>query len=137
MYKAVFEGLVVDENDRPAEVVNLGGEPYYVVMDAGFERHVPAAVVDLQVLEAMKEQVLSQRESVVDAMLQYLGQDDLFTKATVETSIDQMDENLEQLRRVGLPEEARSWLGMMGFRIVIDIHGEIVELELPGTIEEE
>ncbi|MGC9356501.1 MAG: hypothetical protein ACP5GX_01465 [Anaerolineae bacterium] len=137
MYKAVFEGLVVDENDRPAEVVNLGGEPYYVVMDADFERHVPAAVVDLQVLEAMKEQVLSQRESVVDAMLQYLGQDDLFTKATVETSIDQMDENLEQLRQVGLPEEARSWLGMMGFRIVIDIHGEIVDLDLPGTIEEE
>ncbi len=132
---ALFAGLVIDEKDHVARVAHVGGEAFYVVEDLGFERHIPAETVDLQVLQLMKEQVLSQRELVVEGMLQYLGQEDLFTKAMVESSIDKMDQQMEQLQAVGLPEEARSWLGMMGFRVVIDVHGEIVDLELPGTIE--
>ncbi|MFP4345359.1 MAG: hypothetical protein ACLFU8_11760 [Anaerolineales bacterium] len=128
---ALFAGLVIDEQDRVAQVTYVGGDAFYVVDDDGFDRHIPAEVVDRQVLRGMKEQILDQRELVVQGMLQYLGQDDLFTKATVETSIDQLDEHLEELQRTGLPEEARSWLGLMGFRIVIDVHGEIVDLQMP------
>lgn len=135
--KAIFAGLVFDEADNPIEVVQVGESPHYVVNDAGFLRHIPAEEVDRQVLILMKEGVLSNRESVVDGMLQFMGKDDLFTKAAVETSISQMDENMEALSQMGLPEETRSWLGLMGFRIVIDIHGEIVNLELPGTIADE
>jgi hypothetical protein len=42
-----------------------------------------------------------------------------------------MDENIEQLLQTGLPEEARSWLGLMGFRVIIDVHGEVVDLNFP------
>ncbi len=128
---ALFAGLVIDEQDNVVRIGHVGGEAFYVVDDDGFDRHIPAEVVDRQVLKVMKEQILDQRELVVEGMLQYLGQDDLFTKATVESSIDQMDEHLEELQRTGLPEEARSWLGLMGFRIIVDVHGEIVDLQMP------
>ena len=30
-----------------------------------------------------------------------------------------------------MPDEARAWLGMMGFRVVVDLHGEVVRVEEP------
>jgi hypothetical protein len=134
---AVFAGLVVDEHDRPVDVTQVGGEANYVVDDDGFLRHVPSEIVDRHVLTALQESVLSNREAVVQGMLDYLGKDDLFTKAAVESSIGQMGEQMEQLLNVGLPEEARQWLGLMGFRVVIDVHGEVVDLEMPGAVAED
>ena len=91
-----------------------------------------------RVMEVLKAQVHAQRELVVESMLDYLQQDDLFTKAAIETSVDQMDENIEQLLQIGLPEETRSWLGMMGFRVIINLHGEVVDLDFPeADIDEE
>ncbi len=130
---AVFAGLVVDEMDRPVAVTQVGPDAFYVVDDEGFLRHVPSESVDRHVLVALQEGVLSNREAVVQAMLDYLGKDDLFTKAAVESSLGQMGEQMQQLLNVGLPEEARQWLGLMGFRVVIDVHGEVVDLEMPGT----
>ncbi len=134
---AVFAGLVVDENDRPVAVGHVGQEATYIVDDAGFLRHVPSEIVDRRVLAALQESVLTNREAVVQGMLDYLGKDDLFTKAAVESSIGQMGEQMTQLLNVGLPEEARQWLGLMGFRVVIDVHGEVVELEMPGAVDED
>lgn len=130
---AVFAGLVLDEADNVLNVAQVGDDAYYVFNDAGFLRHIPSDVVDRQVLATMKEQVLTQRELVVDGTLQFLGQDDLFTKAMVETSIDKMDENMEQLLQTGLPEEARSWLGLMGFHVVVNFRGEVIDLNLPSS----
>ncbi len=48
--KALFAGLVVDENDRVADTATVGDEAFYVVDDAGFKRHIPAAQIDRQVL---------------------------------------------------------------------------------------
>jgi hypothetical protein len=134
-HQAVFEGLVLDREDRPVRVTSVGGEPFYVVDDDGFLRHIPAETVDRQVLMMMQENVLANREAVVEGMLEYMGKDDLFTKAAIETSIGQMDEQMEQLFTTGLPAEARQWLGMMGLRIVIDVHGEVVDLEMPEGVE--
>jgi hypothetical protein len=126
---AMFEGLVVDEAGQPARVANVGGNAFYVVDSEGFERHVEAAAIDREVLQFIKQQVLSNREEVTRGMLGMLGKDDLFTKAMVDSSINRMDE----VPRQTLPQEARTWLGMLGFRIVIDLHGEIVKLELPSA----
>lgn len=129
---AVFAGLVVDEADHAVEVKYIGGMPHYVVDDAGFLRHIPSEAVDRQVLDVMQESVLENRGAVVDGMLQFLGKDDLFTKAAVEASIGQMHKNVESLLDVGLPEEARQWLGLMGLRIIIDIHGNVTDLVMPS-----
>lgn len=134
-HKAVFEGLVVDEDDRPVGVKTIGAEPFYVVDDDGFLRHIPAETIDRQVLTIMQEYVLSNRDAVVAGMLETMGKKDLFTKAAVEASIGQMGEQMEQLFTTGLPSEARQWLGMMGLRIVIDVHGAVIDLQMPEGID--
>ena len=46
-------------------------------------------------------------------------------------------DTIKTLIERGLPDGAREWLGMMGFRIVVNYRGELVKLDQPGTIEEE
>ena len=131
---AMFAGLVMDENGRAAEVGYVGESACYVVFDDDFRRYVDAAQVDRQVLRFMREQVLDNRQLAVGAMLEMMGKDDIFTKAALESSIDHMEEAVGQ----PIPEDARQWLGMLGFRITIDFHGEVVDIQLPaGGIDEE
>ena len=132
---AVFEGLVTDEADNIVKVAYVGNAAHYVVDDGGFLRHIPAEKVDRQVMQAMQAGVLENKDAVMEGMLQYLGKDDLFTKAAIETAIGQMESNIVQLMEIGLPEETRSWLGMMGFKVVIDLHGDVIDLNMPGTID--
>ncbi len=135
---AFFEGLVVTEDGRPVEVSYLGTEANYVIDDEGFRRHVDARQVDRAVLEQFAAQLAEHRDEASTAMLKMLGQDDLFTKAMVDSTI--RNPNLEQALDQGLPAEARQWLGMMGLRIVIDLHGEVVRIDMPtapGGFDEE
>ncbi len=131
---AMFAGLVVDENGHAADVANVGENACYVVMDDDFKRHIDAGQVDVQVLRFMREQVEDNRELAVGQMLQMMGKDDIFTKAAVESSINNID------KQVGhpIPEDARQWLGMLGFRIVIDFHGNVTDIQMPtGGIDED
>ncbi len=131
---AMFAGLVMDENGRAAEVGYVGESACYVVFDDDFRRYVDAAQVDRQVLRFMREQVQDNRQLAVGAMLEMMGKDDIFTKAALESTIDHMEDAVGQ----PIPEDARQWLGMLGFRITIDFHGEVVDVQLPaGGIEEE
>ena len=125
--QALFAGLVYDEQGRVLEVAYVGGMPCYVVLDDGFRRHIESEVVDRQILNAFREQVLPHRELVTAKVMEMLGQDDLFTKVMIDKSIENMDRLLE----IGLPDDARTMLGMLGFRAVINVHGEIVEINMP------
>ncbi len=124
---ALFAGLVYDEAGNPVEVTSVGGTPCYVVTDGEFRRHIDSEAVDRQVLEAFREQIFSHREIVTAKMMEMLGKDDIFTKAMIDASFENMDRLLEY----GLPEDARNLLGMMGFRVVINVHGEVVEIKAP------
>ena len=84
--------------------------------------------IDRQVVALIREQILSQRELVTTGILEMMGQDDLFTKAMVDASIEQLDDRLFEQ---GIPEEARAWLGMLGFKVVVNHHGDIVQLDMP------
>ncbi len=129
---AMFPGLVFDEAGNPAEIAYVGEDACYVVNDDDFRRHIDAAQVDRAVLRFLREQVEENREIAVQSMLEMMGQDDVFTKAAVESSINRMEDNVGQ----PIPEDARQWLGMLGFRIVIDFHGNVIEVQLPaGGIE--
>ena len=128
---ALFAGLVQDEDGNPVDVVMVGDQPNYVVEDAGFRRHVESEVVDRQVIEMLRDQFMAHREIATEAMLQMLGQDDLFTKALIDASIKNMDQVLHQ----GLPDGARAWLGMLGFRVIVNTHGEVVQLDMPEAEE--
>jgi hypothetical protein len=124
---ALFGGLIQDEKGDPVEVVTVGDVPNYVIDDMGFRRHVEAELVDRQVIEMLREQFMAHREIATEAMLKMLGKDDLFTKAMIDASIKNMEQVIEQ----GLPSGAKAWLGMLGFRVVVNTHGEVVRLEMP------
>jgi hypothetical protein len=129
---ALFAGLVLNEQDEPAEVVYIGTVPHYVILDDGFRRHVEAETVDRQVIQLLRQQILSNRELVTQGMLDMLGKDDLFTKAMIDASIQNIDRHIDLLFTQGLPEDTRTWLGMLGFKIVVNVHGEVVRLDAPG-----
>ncbi len=125
---AMFAGLVVDESGNAAEVKHVGENACYVVWDDDFRRHIDAEQVDRQVLRFMREQVDDHRDLAVEQMLNMLGKDDIFTKVAVESSINNIEKNVGQ----PIPEEARQWMGMLGFRIVIDFHGNVVDIQMPA-----
>ncbi len=132
---AMFAGLVVDEAGNPAEVALVGENACYVVMDDDFRRHIDAQLVDVQVLRYMRGQVDEHRDLAVEQMLNMLGKDDIFTKVAVESSINNIEKNVGQ----PIPEEARQWMGMLGFRIVIDFQGNVTDVQMPagGIAEDE
>ena len=131
--KAIFEGLVFDELGRTLLVTTIGGEAQYVIDDDGFLRHIDSALIDRQVLEVISEQISANKDMVEEGMMRMLGSDDLFTKAAIDVSIKNIDQVLER----GIPDDARLWLGMMGFRIVVNVHGEVVKFDMPGTTTED
>jgi len=130
--RALFEGLVSDESGQSVDVAYVGDTAQYVVFDGGFRFHIDAEGVDRQVLAQLREQILANREAVTEGTLKMLGQEDLFTKAMVDASLNNMEANFNQLIAQGLPENARAYLGMLGFRVVVNYHGEVVKLDQPG-----
>lgn len=131
--RALFEGLVSDENGQPVGVAQVGGQAQYVVDDGGFHFHVPAEQVDRDVLKMLREQIMANQDAVTQGAMQMLGKDDLFTKVMIDSSLKNMDEHFTKLIESGLPAEARAYLGMLGFRIVLNYHGEIVAVDQPGA----
>ena len=125
----LFAGLVVDERDRVAESALVGEEPYYVVDDAGFRRHIPAAQVDRQVLKQMQEMMKGSEGLISEQTAKMLGQEDIFSKALIEQQLKNMDQQFDALMQQGIPEEGRAYLGMIGFKIVINLHGEVLRIE--------
>ena len=135
MRKALFEGLVVDEHDRPVSVAYVGEDPCYVIDDDGFMRHIDSAGVDLQVLQSFKEMIQGNEEEISEQTAQMLGQDDIFTVANIIRQMKNLDQYFDQLLQAGLPEEQRAYMGMMGFKVRINIHGEVLSVEQPGRID--
>lgn len=130
--QAVFAGLIVDEFDNPVGVAFVGSEPCYVVDDAGFRRHIPAAQVDMQVLESMMQMIEGHEDLISEQTAKMLGQEDPFSRAMIESQLKNIDQQFEALLKTGIPEEMRAYMGMMGFRIRIDMHGEVLEIDQPG-----
>ena len=133
----LFTGLVLDEFGNPAESTLVGEEPCYVVDDAGFHRHIPSEQVDRQVLGQLAEMMKGSEDFLSEQTAKMLGQEDVFTKAAIQQQLKNIDKQFDQLLQVGLPEDMRAYLGMMGFRIVINIHGEVLRVEQPGAITDE
>lgn len=127
--QAIFEGLVYDEDENLVAVSYVGSDAHYVVDDDGFHRHVLAESVDRQVLSVFIEQLQANKEMAVTQALQMMGQDDLFAKAALDHSIENI--SMEHILQQGIPMQARDMMGMMGLRIIINIHGELISLDQP------
>jgi hypothetical protein len=134
--QALFAGLVVDENDRPVGTAYVGEDPCYVVDDAGFRRHILAEQVDRAVLEMMRAQIKGNEAELGEQAAKMLGQDDIFSKAMLQNQLKNIAQQFEALMQVGIPEDARAYLGMAGFKIVINVHGEVVRFDQPTAIDD-
>jgi hypothetical protein len=133
--RALFEGLVFDQADRPVEVAYVGDEPCYVVNDQGFRRHIPAEQVDRQVLKAFRDMIEGHEDLIGEQTAKMLGQEDIFSMALIAQQLKNIDQQFEALMKTGIPEEARSYMGMMGFKIRVNVHGEVLEIDQPGMVD--
>jgi len=131
--RALFEGLVFDTQDNPLEVTWVGDEPSYVLNDGGFLRHIPAETVDQQVWEAITAGISGNEEFLSEQTAKMLGQEDIFSIAVIRQQLENSQAQFEQLRGTGLPHDMRTYLGMTGFRIVVDFHGDVVEIKQPAV----
>ncbi len=132
MNKPVFEGLVVDEADCPVKTAYVGEEPFYVVDDAGFQRHIPSEKIDREVLKLMMSEVKENEDAITEQTAKMLGQEDIFTTAMIRNQLEHLDLQIDTLLKSGIPAEGRTYLGMMGFKVVVNIHGDIVKVEQPS-----
>ncbi len=128
---ALFAGLVYDEVDNLVEVTHIGTEAHYVVNDAGFHRHINAEDVDRQVLHVLLQQLEENKDMAVEQALNFLGKDDFMTKAAVDASMRNVD--VDQILKQGIPAQARDMMGMVGFRIIINYHGEVIRIDQPAV----
>ena len=133
----LFAGLVVDEAGRPVENTLVGNDPCYVVDDYGFRRHIPAQQVDRVVLSQIAELMKGSEDLISEQTAKMLGQEDVFTKAAIEQQLKNIDKQFDQLMQAGIPEDMRAYMGMVGFKIVINVHGEVLKVEQPGTTGDE
>jgi hypothetical protein len=131
--QALFEGLIYDENDHPVGTTHVGDQASYVVDDEGFLRHVDAEFVDRQILSFFLEQLEDNKELAIEQALTMLGKDDLFTKAALDAQLRNID--MDQIIAAGIPLQAREMLGMLGFHVIINIHGEVIKIHQPSAPE--
>ena len=133
----LFSGLVIDESGNVAESAMVGDEPCYVVDDAGFRRHIPSEQVDRAVLAQFADLMKGSEDFISEQAAKMLGQEDVFTKAAIESQLKNIDKQFDQLMQTGIPEDMRAYLGMMGFKIIINMHGEVLRVEQPGSASDE
>lgn len=126
--QALFGGLISNEAGEPVEVTTIGGEAFYVIPDGDFRRHVEAAQVDDAVLAQIKEQIEGSQDLIIEGVLDFIGKDDLFTKASVDLAL----ENFEEGFRSADPEQWKPWLGALGLRVIVNVHGEVIQVEYPA-----
>ena len=131
--RAVFRGLVFSEAGDVAQVVALGGVYHYAIPDQGFVWHVEAYRVDDVALDAMQRQFSEVRPQVVDMMLDMLGRRDIFTKAALDASVENLADNV----RRGDTAQWATMLGLAGFRIIVDHRGTVLEINFPSQPDEE
>jgi len=133
----LFKGLIVDESDQPVSIARVGEESFYVVNDAGFLRHIPAQQVDRQVLDLMRSQIEGNEDLLSEQTAKMLGQEDIFTRALIANQLKNLDQQFAMMLQTGIPEEGRAYMGMMGFKVIINLHGEVIRVIQPAASPDE
>jgi hypothetical protein len=131
--KAVFQGLIFDENDQPLSTTFVGDEACYVIDDADFKRHIPASQIDNQIIEAIRGQVEDNKDLIAEQTIKMIGDVDIFTHAIIQNQLENLDDQFQHLLINGIPEDGRVYLGMLGFKIIVNFHGELIRIEQPAA----
>lgn len=133
--QALFAGLVYDEYDNVLSVRTVGDDAFYVVDDDGFLRHIESEYIDRQVLEFFLEQLEDNKDLAIGQAMNMMGKDDIFTKAALDAQMRNID--ADQIIEQGIPEQARNAMGMVGFRIIVNLHGDVIRIDQPAVPDED
>lgn len=133
MIKAIFEGMVFDTLGRQLQVAYVGDEPTYVIDDSDFERHVPAGELDRQVWNRMSEGIEGNEDFLSEQTAKLLGQDDIFSIAVIRNQFENRDKQFCELQEKGLPYDLRMYMTMVGFQVVVNHRGEVMEVKQPAV----
>ena len=134
--KAFFSGLVYDENDNLLPTVLIGSDSFYIVDDYGFKRHIDSQEIDEKILRLFTDQIDGNEEYLANAAAQMTGKTDLFSMAMFKNQLQNIDKEVEALLRQGPPPGLAEFLGMSGFKVNIDLHGNIVHVNMPAVAED-
>lgn len=135
--KAIFEGLVFETDGQPLMVSYVGDEPCYVINDDGFMRHISAEEVDRQIWDELTRGIEGNEDILTQKAAEMMGQEDPFSMAVIRSQFEKTDEQFVQLQQIGFPEGARMFMGMAGFRAIVNYRGELVALQQPTAIADE
>jgi hypothetical protein len=131
----LFADLVFNEEGQVARTAMIGGVPYYAVPEGDFMRHVEAKYIDGQIIALLKEHFEAMRDTIVDGVAHMMGGETLFTRATIDHAIRNMD---QILAAGGLDvDQLRTALWMSKFRATVDVHGDVMGIEMPGSTGDE
>jgi len=131
--KAVFEGLVFDELDQQLATAFVGSDICYVIDDEGFLRHIPAEKIDRQIADTMRMQVEENKDMIAEQTEKMIGDVDLFTYGMIQNQLENIDDQFDHLLDKGIPEDGRIYLGMLGFKVVVDYHGDVLRVIQPSA----
>lgn len=133
----LFPGLIFDENDQPLETETVGQESFYIVNDDGFRRYVPSEDIDRQIWNIFTKGIEGNEDFLSAKTAEMMGNDDLLTVAMLKSAMKDFGNQIDQLFKTGLPIDALKMFGMMGFKFIVNVHGEIVEMNTPSGSDED
>lgn len=126
----LFADLIFNEEGESVETATVGGEPFYAIPDDDFRRHIEAEYVDRQIIERLQQRIRAMGDIVTEGVLRMLGQEGLFTRASIQHAIDHMDQIL--VPGAVDTDQLRTALWMSGFRAIVDVHGDLIRLDISG-----
>ena len=130
---AFFSGIIFDENDNLIETVTVGNETFYVVDDDGFKRHIDSREVDEKIFRYFTDQISGNEEYLANAAATMTGKTDLFSMAMMKNQLKNIDKEIENIFNYAPPPGLTEYLGMSGFKVNIDFHGNIVHVNMPSA----
>ncbi len=134
--QAFFEGLIYDEHNELIKTAVVGGESFYVVDDDGFKRHIDTREVDEKIVRLFTDQISGNEEYLANAAASMTGKTDLFSMAMFKSQLKNIDKEIDAMFRQAPPPGLSEYLGMAGFKVNIDIHGNIVSVNMPTAPEQ-
>lgn len=125
---AAFDQLVFDRSGEIVPVKRIGGSDHYVVAEDGFDYHIASGKVDDAVWSYLRTEFQKVKEEQLPAALEAMGVTDPFTLAAYEAAIDKFGSGDSP----AMAPQQKDLLALMGFRIVIDYHGDVLDIEMPS-----
>ena len=127
--QAFFTGLIYDEKNNLIEATNIGSDSFYVVDDDGFRRHIDSREVDEKIIRLFTDQINGNEEYLANAAANMTGKTDLFSMAVFKSQLKNIDKEIDAMFRQGPPPGLAEMLGMSGFKVTIDMHGNITDVK--------